>query len=606
MKLFFSPFVSLFFIFSAFMHPPEKQNVPSVLKTATVFRSGASLTHTASAELKPGDNELVIEGLSSYLDVSSIQVNCPAEVTILGSEFSNNFLSPENISPEVKQLKDSLETINLEVQKLNIMTNTANELLEVLRMNRDIKGSQTGLSVAELAKLMVYYKSKSQEVQNDLLEIRLKKTKLDAITTKINQQITEEQKKNTVSGGRIALQLNAVLAGKYEFTVSYITQNAFWTPYYDIRADNINSPLQFIYKAKISQTTGIDWKKVKLSLSTSMPRQFSNAPIFKTWFLGYINPVSVMEEDMEKSNSITVVSSGLNIKRQPKELGYSATTVRLRGIRSITGNSDPLYIVNGTPISAGEFSKITPDNIKSQSLLKGSEAVAIYGPGASNGAIVVTLKDGLEDYITVTDSELDLTYDISIPYDVPTNGKQQIAELQKVTAPATYKYYTAPRLDKDAFLLAQIADWHTLNLLPGEANIIFEGTYIGQSFIDPSNTSDTLNLTVGTDKRVVVTREKVKDFSSVKFLGTNKLQTVTYDLTIKNNKKEPINIILKDQYPKSTKKEIEVNLLESSGGAINDEIGVVTWQLRIEPGQNKKLRISYSVKYPKEKTVNLN
>ena len=605
MKLFFSPLVSMFFIFSTFMHPAEKLNVQSELKTATVFRSGASLTHTASAELRSGDNELVIEGLSSYLDINSIQVNCPAQVTILGSEFSNNFLGAENISPAVKQLKDSLEMISIEEQKLNIMMNTAGELLEVLRLNREIKGTQTGLSVAELAKLMLYYKAKSLEVQNDLLEIRLKKTKLDAITAKITQQITEEQNKNTVSGGRIALQLNAALAGKYEFTVSYITQNAFWTPYYDIRVDNINSPLQFIYKAKISQTTGIDWKKVKLSLSTSMPRQFSNAPIFKTWFLGYINPVSVMEEDMEKSNSITVVSSGLNIKRQPKELGY-ATTVRLRGIRSITGNTDPLYIVNGTPISAGEFSKITPDNIKSQSTLKGSEAVAIYGPGASNGAIVVTLKDGLEDYITVTDSELDLTYDISIPYDVPTNGKQQIAELQKLTAPATYKYYTAPRLDKDAFLLAQIADWHTLNLLPGEANIIFEGTYIGQSFIDPSNTSDTLNLTLGTDKRVVVTREKVKDFSSVKFLGANKLQTITYDLTIKNNKNEPINIILKDQYPKSTKKEIEVNLLESSGGAVNDEIGVVTWQLRIDPGQNKKLRISYSVKYPKDKVVNLN
>lgn len=604
MKLFFSPLASLFFIFSAFMHPTEKQNVQSELKTATVFRSGASLTHTASAELRSGDNELVIEGLSSYLDINSIQVNCPAEVTILGSEFSNNFLGAENISPVVKQLKDSLETISLDVQKLNIMMNTANELLEVLRLNREIKGTQTGLSVAELAKLMVYYKAKSLEVQNDLLEIRLKKTKLDAVTVKINQQITEEQNKNTVSGGRITLQLNAALAGKYAFSISYITQNAFWVPYYDIRADNINSPLQFIYKAKISQTTGIDWKKVKLSLSTSMPRQFSNAPIFKTWFLGYIDPVTLMDKEMNKLN--TIPAGYDDRKLELSTVVVSSESIRIRGIKSMTGNNDPLLIVNGTPMAMGELAKISPNNIKTQTLLKGSEATAIYGPGAINGAIVVTLKEGLEDYVTTTDSELDLTYDISLPYDVPTTGKQQIAELQRSTVPATYKYYTAPKLDKEAFLLAEIPDWHKLNLLPGEANIIFEGTYIGQSFIDPANTSDTLNLTLGTDKRVVVTREKIKDFSSVKFFGINQLQTITYDLTIKNNKKEPINIILKDQYPKSTKKEIEVNLLESSGGAINDEIGVVTWQLRIEPGQNKKLRISYSVKYPKDKVVNLN
>ena len=603
MKLFFSPLVSIYFIFSTFMHPTEKQNVHAELKTATVFRSGASLTHTATSVLNSGDNELVIEGLSSYLDINSIQVNCPAEVTILGSEFSNNFLGTENISPAVKQLKDSLESISLQEQKLNIMLNTEGDLLEVLRLNREIKGTQTSLSVAELAKLMIYYKNKSLEVQNELLDIRQKKTKLDAITLKINQQITEEQNKNTVSGGRISLQLNAALAGKYEFTISYITQNAFWVPYYDIRADNINSPLQFVYKAKISQTTGIDWKKVKLSLSTSMPRQFSNAPIFKTWFLGYIDPVTVMDKKMNKLNTIPGYEDR---KEELSTVVVSSESVRIRGIRSLTGNNDPLLIVNGTPMALSELSKIATENIKTQTILKGATAAAIYGPEAANGAIVIELKEGLEDYITVTDSELDLTYDISIPYDVPTNGKQQIAELQRSTVPASYKYYTAPKLDKEAFLLAEIPDWHKLNLLPGEANIIFEGTYIGQSFIDPANTSDTLNLTLGTDKRVIVTKEKVKDFSSVKFLGTNKLQTITYDLTIKNNKKEAINIILKDQYPKSTKKEIEVNLLDSSGGAVNDEIGVVTWQLRIEPGQNKKLRISYSVKYPKDKLVNLN
>ena len=104
----------------------------------------------------------------------------------------------------------------------------------------------------------------------------------------------------------------------------------------------------------------------------------------------------------------------------------------------------------------------------------------------------------------------------------------------------------------------------------------------------------------------MVKKEKVTDFSSVKFLGSNKLQTITYDITVKNNKNEPIELILKDQYPISMLKEIEVELLEDSKGKNNEEIGVITWHLKIDAGKSEKRRISYSVKYPKGKVVNIN
>jgi hypothetical protein len=595
------------FTLSSFTPPAEQVTVPSELKTATVYRSGAALTHNASASLKAGDNELVIEGLSSYLDINSIQVNCPASVTILGIEFSNNYMGEENISPQVRMLKDSLEAVNMNIQRINTYINTANELIEILRINRDVKGAQTGLSVAELTKLMTYYKTKSLEVQNDLIDYKAKQAKLGLQSSKISQQISEEQKKNTTSGGRLVLQLNVAIGGTQDFVVSYITQNAYWTPYYDIRAENIKSPLKFIYKAKIAQTTGIDWKKVKLSLSTSSPKQFGNAPIFKTWFLSYIDPINAMNKDLGKYRMNTIPSYDDQDKRSElSEVVVTASKVKIRGYSSVSSGNQPVYIVNGNMMSPTEFSKINTASIKTTEVLSSSSSTALYGASAASGAIIVTLKDGLDDYVTVTDSELDLTYDIDLPYDVPTNGKQQIATLQETTVPASYKYYAVPKLDKDAFLLAEIANWQTLNLLPGEANIIFEGTYIGKSFIDPANTNDTLNLTLGTDKRVVIKKEKMTDYSSVKFLGSNKLQTLTYELTVKNNKKEAINLILKDQYPISTNKDIEVTLLESAEAAVNAEIGVATWMLKVEPGTSKKVRISFSVKYPKGKMVNLN
>lgn len=603
MKKLFLSFSLLFICYVVSFAADDKTTVPSKLTSATVYRNAAEMLHTAKAGLKAGSNELIIEGISNAIDINSLQINCPATITILGVEFSNQFMLDENTSPVLLRLKDSLKLQNDFIQNINTKILIDEELLAVLKSNREIKGTQTGLSVAELIKLMDYYKTKATELQADLANLKVKRDIYYLQVSKLNNQINEEQKKNVQSAGRVILQLAAAVSGEAEFTITYLTPNASWVPYYDLKIENIKSPVQIFYKAKISQTTGLDWKKVKLSLSTSSPRSYETAPLLSTWFLSYINPVRMMEKDMSMSNTI----SGLKVSQESLSevvvSGYNK--VKIRGNSSVQNNSSPLYIVNNAEMSADDYNQINPSAIKSINVLTGEKATAVYGSRAVNGVVVVTLKDGLEDYVSVTNNELDVTYDIDLLYDVPTNGKPQLATLKQEKMNAVYKYYAVPKLDKEVFLLAEISDWEKLNLLPGEANIIFEGTYIGKSFIDPSSTSDTLNLTLGKDKRVVVKREKLADFSSVKFLGSNTLQVITYEITVKNNKKDAIDIILKDQYPISTNKEIEVNLKESNGAAVNEEIGVLTWQLNIAPGESKKVRISYSVKYPKGKVLNL-
>jgi len=571
------------------------------LSTVTIYRQGAEMNHLAKAELTKGNNELIIENISNTVDINSVQVNCNASVTVMGVEFSTNFLQDETKSNMQKMLEDSVGKVNDIIEKNKTAIGIVNELMAVLKANKEIKGTQTGLSVAELMKLMDYYKGKSTELQNELAALSLKQKKLTELTDKLNGQIAEEQKKNTKTSGKLVLQLNCAIAGKYDFSISYTTPNAHWSAFYDLKADNILSPIKLVYRAKIFQTTGIDWKQVKLSLSTSVPSQTGNAPTFNTWFLSYINPVRYYERQMAATNKIQSFDD--------KEIGYAlqgrVAGVQVRGLNRIERDSKPLYIVNGTEMPADEFAKINPSAIKDMNVLK-QEAGAIYGSRAANGAVVVTLKDGLDDYVSVSDKELNVTFDIDLPYDVPTNGKAQTAVLKEYEVPAVYKFYSAPKLDKDVFLLAEIADWEKLNLLPGEANIIFENTYIGKSFIDPSSTQDTLNLTMGRDKRVVVKKEKLMDFSSVKFLGTNKKQIFTYEITVKNNKKDAIDILVKDQYPISQNKEVEVELLEKSDAMDNTDIGLLTWKLKLAPGETKKMKVSYSVKYPKDKVLNLN
>ena len=519
--------------------------VPSVLKSATVYRNGAELMHTARTTVRQGNNEVVIEGLSNNIEINSIRIGSDGNVTILSVEFSKEYLKAGTKSPMIIRLQDSLDTIHKELDQLSVLIKSDNDLLDLLATNKKIGGTQGGMSVTELAKMMDYYKLKSLELRTELTAGKEKEDRLNKSIGRLESQISEEDRKNTKTSGRLILQLLSPLAGNVVFSVSYLTPTAYWNPIYDLRVDNIIDPMKLLYKAKLVQTSGIDWKQVKLVLSTSVPSQGGNAPILKTWFLRYGDPYASF--NLARSNTI-------------------------------------------------------------QSNLRGMVAGLQLNEAAVTGYGIAKNKDraSLGDYVSVNDNTMNVTFDIDLPYDVPSNGKEQSVVLKEYAVPSHFKYYSVPKLDKDAYLLGEVADWEKLNLLPGEANIIFEGTYVGKSYIDPNSTQDTLNLTLGRDKRVVVKREKVVDYSSVKFMGSNKKQVFTYEITVKNNKKERIQMLLKDQYPISSTREIEEELLESGGADVNKDTGVLTWKVELAPGESKKYRISYSVKYPKDRTLNAN
>jgi uncharacterized protein (TIGR02231 family) len=276
----------------------NKNIVTSVLKSAMVYRNGAELTHTAKASLNQGNNELVIDNISNRIDINSLQIGNSGNVTILSVEFSTNFLRPEQKLPIVRKLEDSLDAVKEDLTHIQVVLKTDQELLDLLKANKEIRGDQTGVSVVELTKMMDYYKTKTLELQNEISRFKEKELKLSGIITRIKQQIQEEEQKNNKTIGKLLLQLYSPLAGQFDFTVSYVTPSAGWNPSYDLRVENINKPVSLAYKAKLVQFTGIDWQQVKLALSTSIPSQHNNAPDIKTWFLAYANPVGTLETAM--------------------------------------------------------------------------------------------------------------------------------------------------------------------------------------------------------------------------------------------------------------------------------------------------------------------
>lgn len=507
------------------------------VKAATVYFNAVELSQTTTVILPKGTSEIVVKNVADYLNENTVQIGAPATVTVLSVQFTNNYISEYELNennPTIKKVRDSINLVNKEIQRVENARDSEAKAIELLDKNQQISGANSGLNVAELMKMVDYYKLKRNEVSNAYDILEEKAIKLNELLVKLNSRLEINTKnEEKTSKGKLILQVMNEVAGTVDLEINYISNNASWNPFYDLRANSILEPINMMYKAQVIQNTGIDWKKVKLTLSSGNPNQNNQAPLLNAWWLQY----SIENQYGYKQKSVS------------NQIQSSAPRIAL-----------------GIDTDVNDLSSVS-------------------------------------NYTTVSENQLNISFDIDIPYDILSNGKAHSVALKEIKLPATYKYYAAPRMEKEAFLLAEINDYSKYNVLQGEANIIFEGLYVGKTFINPNQTSDTLSLSMGRDKKISIKREKVVDKSGTKFLSSKKEQTFTYDITVRNNKKEAVQILLKDQYPLSSDKEIEVELQESSSAKINTETGILTWNLDLKPNETRKIRLSYKVKYPKDKNI---
>ncbi len=209
----------------------------------------------------------------------------------------------------------------------------------------------------------------------------------------------------------------------------------------------------------------------------------------------------------------------------------------------------------------------------------------------------------MADYMEMNEKQLSVEFTPQIKYSIPTDNKPHSVALQDFTLPATFEYYAAPKLDGNAFLVARLTDWSNYNLLPGEANIYFENSYVGQSNINPGTTKDTLSISLGRDQNVSVSRDVIKDYSEDKFLSSNIERTFAYEIKIRNNKKAPAKIIVEDQIPISKNEDITVKSVDLSGASLNSETGKLKWIVDVDEGKTISKKLVYSVTYPKDKPI---
>jgi Domain of unknown function (DUF4139)/N-terminal domain of unknown function (DUF4140) len=194
-------------------------------------------------------------------------------------------------------------------------------------------------------------------------------------------------------------------------------------------------------------------------------------------------------------------------------------------------------------------------------------------------------------------------YEIALPYSIPSDNKEYTVQIKDVELNADYSYHSVPKISENAFLMAGILDWEGLDLIPGEANLYVNNSFIGSTYFDTHSLTDTINLSLGVDNNIVVQRERLNDFQENQFIGNNVFKKIGWKITVRNNKNKAVSIDVKDQIPVSTNKQIVVELLEASEADFNKEDGELKWKLKLEPQKSKDLIVKYKVKYPKYKQV---
>jgi uncharacterized protein (TIGR02231 family) len=505
------------------------------MKHVTVFPDRAQIEQETSVSLLAGKTIFRLSGLSPYIDAQSIQVKGFGDFTILSVNLQNNWLQNLEDTPEVKNLRSQLESLQTKVEDETTAIGILKEKSSFLTANKAVLDNKTTFTIEQFKSMMDLYSSNMEQITLSILKRERLIKDYNREISALQKQIADKVGKQKLPSGEIIVTASSEKQVSGKLTFSYVVSNAGWYPSYDIRVDDIKNPVTIYYKANVFQSSGVSWKDVKLSFSNATPWVTGNIPALYPWFIDYYNPAPMRllrDESARKSNA-------------PVMMEKAAASMTMED-----------KVMEAAPV-------------------------------------VVEKQVG----------ETTITFDVAVPYTIPSDGKIQTVEIQRLTAPADYKYVSLPKLSQLAYLTANITDWSKFSLQSGEATLYFENSFVGKSTLNVNQLTDTLTISLGTDNSILVKREKRKDFTSKKTIGSNKTDTYSFLITVRNNKSTTVKLTLNDQIPVSSNSGITVETIELSGGRHNQESGEIKWDLEIKPQETKQVVLSYSVKYPKDKTI---
>jgi len=524
------------------------------LDRVMVYLSGAHLYYSEQVNVQAGNNVFIFENISGSIQENTLQANAKGG-TLMEVNTQIRYKEKKSIAPiyakAIAQVLDSLEENEYHLLQVANQLSALEQEKKMLLNHPLINGKSQRDSLPLLKSSMEFTREKLSEILN--LELKWKRRK-DSFEKEKNRLNLRHEELSLLQNGnlndtrlaaepihQILITVYAEQAGLALINFNYFIANANWVPSYDLLANASNKQIAIKYFAKISQTSGLNWRNANLSLSSSNPMELNIKPNLANWYIGFYEYQQMKQ----------------------KALSNAARPLQKQTVR-------------------------TTDNLQ-ESDMEAERYVA---------------QKSLSEYIQISENLIRTEYAIKLKYDIDCDGKFHKVMIKEQQIPIELVFAAVPKLSSESYLMGKISGWEDLQILPGAGRIYFDGAFVGETYLGDQSNTDTLQLNLGRDKSMVVNRKKIKDKTKIKTLENEKIETRTIEILVRNTKSQSILIDIEDQIPVSQNpNEIKVTLIEANGAILDETSGLLTWNLKIASKETKKISFTYEVRYPKNKVV---
>lgn len=618
----------LFLLFPCIVYANEIQP-KSVIKEVTVFLQGAQITSEVKVNLQAGSSKVLIKDLSPNIDPNSIQVNGLQNVTIGSINYYTNFIEKKPESEKINSFQSELERLSRALAVLRNKVKGLEDEEALLNANRKINTEQQNVTVERLSAYSKYYRERIAELRTETYDLNRSIEKLNKSITDINQELNQLRSNNTERRGEILLDLESPSSVSLTLILKYNVSKAGWFPIYDIKATNTESPVAIHYKANVYQDTGENWNNVNITLSTGNPTLNTEKPEVNPHYLNFVNPHTYTPQRRSRNTAnytynptvrrvtgvitddIGLPLPGVNVLLKGASRG-TQTDFDGRYTIDVAGAQEIVYSYLGfetetLPVYASQM------NLSLLADTQSLDEVVVTGyannralRGKAAGISVVNAADIEQPVMIREENVTNVLFKISRKYSITTSPSEVTTiEINTFNVLTDYEYYAAPLLVQNVYLTAKLKGWESFDLLPGEAKVYFAGSFAGNTYINPQQTEEELVLSLGVDPTLVVERKQINDLKDRSFFGNTRIIKRNYEINIRNNKNSSVDITLLDRIPISQNREIKVESLSYGNASFDDKTGVVTWKVNLPAKGSEKSNISYEVKYPRDKFINL-
>ncbi len=515
----------------------------------TVFSTQALVERTGEIAIPAGESQIEIQFLPQIIDPGSVRVTAESNVGVVigGSEVFFEKWTPETF----ETLRDSIREIDYRLDELKLeeegIATQSTFLQSVAALGGGAQNSERLIIAPEnLSTTATFLQGQLERLAKNKTTIKRERQDLTKRKNELQEKLNALSGGNSGKGYRVVVPITSDGTGKLSLKIKYVIRNASWFPFYDARYIEKTGKVELTYYGNVTQSTGEDWTNAKLILSTAQPQLGSEPPSIYKWSVGRFMPPppappAYASRKMAMAEEADMSSYQFDAVAAPTAMGAGMT----------------------------------------QAALSNSRAVM---QGENVGFAIDTRKD------------------------IPSDGQNHRVVIKEIEADAQKRFITVPRFDPRVYLSAKFKNPTEFLLLPGEISVFQNNDFIGKQYLSTSiGTDEEIDLAMGPVQAIKVEHKRVKDFTeSTGIISKSKRDFYSYDIELSNYTKSAVEVEVFDHVPVSTNEDIIIEDAKFDPAPTTRDKkfeGEIFWKVSLDPAGKKKLRSQFSVKYPKDWTL---